>query len=173
MSDEDIYMQSNLRKDESLPIYQSWNYPQLLAEDDLSEIKKFGQNNFKILDLLGQGEFGQVFKFYDNKLQDYVAVKILQMDLKNNTQAYYMNEAIVLQKLYNSQPLFFPKYYDTFEDSSKKSSSLMIAMEAGETSLADIMKYREKYSDPEIIYILKILINSLFWAKNKEYPMGT
>ena len=121
---------------------------------------------------MGKGEFGSVFKAYDKTLEQCVAIKCLQINPENESQELYLNEAYVLKKLYELKPKVFLKYYDTFKNTMENPPTLMISMKAAEASLANIMKYRQKYSDPEIIYIVQSLVKALFLAKKQGISHG-
>ena len=42
---------------------------------------------YEIVSLLGRGSFGRVFKAYDHKKKEYIALKVIKNQEKFNTQA--------------------------------------------------------------------------------------
>jgi dual specificity tyrosine-phosphorylation-regulated kinase 2/3/4 len=44
-------------------------------------------NRYEVLAAIGRGTFGQVFKAYDHKSKEYIALKIIKNDQKFTTQA--------------------------------------------------------------------------------------
>ena len=101
-----------------------------------------------------------------------MAIKILEMDLEIYSVDDYLNESIVLQKLYDFYPENFIEYYDYYHLKSGSKCSIWFSMQAGEAALSNIIEYRKKYSDPEIIYILSEIINCLILAQKKGISHG-
>jgi len=131
-----------------------------------SIITNKSDKNYAILELLGKGEFGSVFKAFDREREKYVAIKMLDMDLYNNSLNDYLNESLILKNLSQIHPNNFPEYHETLE--IEKTKCLWISMQAGDASLSDMIEYRIKYLDEEIIYIISEITKAL----NLAWKMG-
>ena len=44
-------------------------------------------NRYEVISAIGRGTFGQVFRVYDHKGKEYVALKVIKNDQKFTTQA--------------------------------------------------------------------------------------
>lgn len=139
---------------------------------DLNLIKKLDIDNYIQLEILGKGEFGSVYKIYDKVLKKYIAFKILRIDLFQYTYKDYLCEGVILQNLYQSNPEYFVEYYNTFKNKDENTPSLMLSIQAGIAALSDIMQYRKRYNDSEIIYIILELSTSLALAQEAGFSHG-
>lgn len=61
------------------------------VDDEEGDLIVFAHDNiggrYEVLSAIGRGTFGQVFKAYDHKMKEYVALKIIKNDQKFTTQA--------------------------------------------------------------------------------------
>ena len=122
----------------SLSKEQDKIYPSLV-----SDLKK---ENYFLLELLGKGEFGVVYKAIDKKRKNIMAFKIIKMDPEILTREEYLDEGLILKKLSELNKNKFLKFYGSFTSKEKKPEELWLAIQAGEAALSDILEYRKNYT---------------------------
>ncbi len=94
-------------------------------------------NRYKVIDLLGTGTFGQVFKCWDARRNILVAVKIIK-----NKPAYYAQGLIeidVVRTLNSLQRTEFSKHIVEYKDSFEFKNHLCLVFEILKDSLLDIL----------------------------------
>lgn len=94
-------------------------------------------NRYKVVDLLGTGTFGQVFKCWDAKRNILVAVKIIK-----NKPAYYAQGLIeidVVRTLNSLKRTEFSKHIVEYKDSFEFKNHLCLVFEILKYSLLDIL----------------------------------
>lgn len=121
-----------------------------------------------MLEVLGKGGFGLVQKSYNKKLGKYIALKYFINNEEEDEQEQIEQiqfEDHLLKAIENisenSKNIHFLRYYGVFEnlDSKKpESSSLILQMESGISTLDDILRAGKVYSYPELLYIIRLLI---------------
>lgn len=116
--------------------------------------------NIKILELLGEGGFGQVFRAYDKITGKLLAVKYFKdPDFEEiRDEDYLMSEVEAI----NDKNQFI-KFHGLFKDSSDKNNGqpdkYILIMESGDINLEEVLKMRKKYEIPQIMYIFQSLVN--------------
>jgi dual specificity protein kinase YAK1 len=80
------------------------------AISEIVNANTFGRNRYLILDVLGQGTFGQVVKCQNLKTQEVVAVKVV----KNRTA--YFNQSMMEVSVLDLVWLYLPKEPQDFAD---------------------------------------------------------
>lgn len=107
---EDLY--------ENCPIH-SIDYSKQIYYDDFKEIF---DDDYKIVDVVGSGSIGQVYKIQNNHTQDYFALKIIHPNVKNELKLFKKILSFVLwfkclrTKLYNFVPVNYQQFIDNFEE---------------------------------------------------------
>lgn len=121
-------------------------------------------SNLQILDFISKGTFGKVYHAFDTEKNEILAVKFIEINKENELEE--INEEIVAhQKLCIENPQAFLKFKGASQYiSSNKHKYIVIGMEAALCSLDQILEIRKKYTEEEILYILKDLCSGLISA---------
>jgi len=125
-------------------------------------------NEFSIIEELGHGAFGVVYKAFNDKWDEYLALKIISFPKYYDQETIYnikqqvFCERFLLQQVNLLKNRHFIKFYSIFRDSSDEhAEKLVLAMENGVGNMNDILFYRKSYSLKEITYILHYLSEAL------------
>ena len=120
-----------------------------------------------IFEELGEGGFGLVKKAYHKRAEKYVAMKFLNEKMAKSEK---FNEFFIQQKLEDHllrkieeinikhNNVFFLKYDGAFKDPSGNMDALVLQMESGIATLADLLKAGKVYDNDELLYVLYGLI---------------
>ena len=130
-----------------------------------SLVSDLNKENYVLLEILGKGEFGVVYKAFDKEREKIMALKIIEMDKEVFLTEEYLDEGLILKKLSELDKNKFLEFYGAFTCSDEKPEKLWLAMQCGEAALSDLLEYRKKYTDPEIIFIISTIIDLLNEAK--------
>ena len=134
--------------------------PKMKPEIPREEIPIFKYEGIKMLELLGEGGFGKVFRAYNISLNKFIAIK----HFKNPTVKTYNNirheDSILneVEKVNNMNN--FLKYEGIFRDEMMTNNYILV-MESGEINLKEILRVRKKYELNNVIYIFRSLAHGL------------
>ena len=125
-------------------------------------------SEFCIIDELGHGAFGVVYKAFNDKWDEYLALKIISLpqfldeETVNMVKQQVLCEKFLLQQVNLLKNRHFIKFYSIFKDTSDPGvAKLILAMENGAGNMNDILFYRKSYSQKEIVYIMHYLSEAL------------
>ena len=126
--------------------------------------------NYVIMDLIGKGRLADVYRCYNKHDQKIMVFKTIPREEKPK---FYLNEAVILKKL-SEHKEYFPKYYGCFEQNINpdENGEFWLGIEYGQATLYDILRFRKRYTDNEIIYILSKIVDGLQIAKNLGISHG-
>jgi len=136
------------------------------ASSDLKELKKGEEDpqaRFSIVDKLGEGAYGSVFKARDNRDGQMVAVKVLRHDRKKKTTDVLTREISVLQQCHSS---YIVAYKGTF----RQKNNIWIVMEYCDSgSLSDIIDYCEiTLTEAQIAAAMKMALQGLTYLHSRR-----
>lgn len=114
-------------------------------------------NHFHLLQILGRGSFGKVYKAYDDKSKKFICLKYIESS--NDQMQEIAHEKEILMKLSQTKHPSFLSYEGIYKHEKEGKLHIVIAMEYGIASLSDILKLRIKYSESEVIYILTQILD--------------
>ena len=103
---------------ENCPIH-STEYSKQIYYDDF---KEDFDDDYKIVDVVGSGSVGQVYKIQNKHTQDYFALKIIHPNVQNELKLFKKFLSFVLwfkclrTKLYNLVPVNYQQFIDNFEE---------------------------------------------------------
>lgn len=125
---------------------------------------KFNSSNLHILDMIGKGAFGIIYRAFDKKKNEILVLKFIEIEEENEIKE--INEEITAhQKLSIENPEAFLKFEGAYQyNLSNKRKYIVLAMESALCSLDYVLKIRKKYQEEEILYILKDLCSGLISA---------
>lgn len=130
--------------------------------------EKLNMEDFSIIEELGYGAFGIVYKAFNDKWDEYLALKIISLpkniesDQKQSLIRHVISERFLLQQVNLLKNRHFIKFYSIFKDNSDPFEEKMVfAMENGAGNMSDILFYRKTYSQKEIAYIIHYLAKAL------------
>lgn len=118
--------------------------------------------DLKILEFLGEGGFGKVFKAFQISTSKLVAIKIFSSKNKINDICLEDNLLSAVEEINEHNK--FISYYGLFKDSSIEINNpqLIIMMESGDINLQEILESRKRefkeYKIENLLYILKSLV---------------
>jgi len=128
---------------------------------------QFEENEYVMLEKLGEGGFGIVKKAYHQKLGKYMALKFFKKQ-KDPKKAFklIMSEIVLLLKIeeINKENEIFLKYYGAFKGCN---DDLILQMESGEATLQEIITARKFFKVEEILHILEKLVHSFAILQEK------
>lgn len=132
--------------------------------DFLNLLKK---ENLILLEVLGEGGFGKVFRAYDKKISKMVAIKISTFEALRK-EYDFLKEVEEIQKFYKKQKnkLSLLKFYGIFRDPDNINCSLVL--ENGMVSLGDLIKGGKKFSSNEIMHILNQICRTLLILQKEK-----
>ena len=109
-------------------------------------------NHFHLLQIIGRGSFGKVFKAYDDKSKKFICLKYIESSDEQAQEIAHEKE--ILMALSQTKHPSFLSYEGIYKHEKEGKLHIVMAMEYGIASLSDILKLRIKYSESEVIYIL-------------------
>ena len=136
---------------------------------DSQNINDCGSLQWEVDDvLLGKGTFGSVYKIYDPVKKEHFALKSVEvynddLDFGLNSVLY---EVFIMKKLNSINSPFVLKFFDCFKQKNESKTQIMIMMELCESSLNDLIEFREinqiPYTEEELSYYFFTLLKTLF-----------
>lgn len=141
----------------------------LIKEDSHLIFPHYNINDFVIIDELGRGGCGKVYRAFDHKTRRLLAVKeqIISNDEEMDDLIYEDKILTTIQKFNNFNYL---KYYGLFKDPN--SNSFFMEMETGVVDLYKMNYHRNliknNYSKSELLFILKSLLNDFAYLEEKD-----
>ena len=133
----------------------------LKDENEKEKIPLFKYEGIKMLEMLGEGGFGKVFRAYNIDKNQFLALKYSKKDPtlddvnKIQKEHYILKEVEKINKNQN-----FLKYEGIFRNKLEE-NNYFLSMESGEINLLEILKVRKQYSLNNVIYIFNSLANDL------------
>ena len=103
---------------ENCPIH-STEYSKQIYYDDFKEIF---DDEYKLVDVVGSGSVGQVYKLQDKHSDEYFALKVIHPNVQNELKLFKKVLSFVLWfkclrvKLYNLVPVNYQQFIDNFEE---------------------------------------------------------
>lgn len=128
----------------------------------MKKAEKIGK--YKILDTLGQGAMGIVYKALDPDIDRKVAIKTIRFDMvpdesgKSELMKRFMREAQAVGKLEH------PNIVTIYDVGKEKNLTYIVMQLIDGKSLKEIIESGEKFSITKIIQIMKLLCESLGYA---------
>ena len=107
---EDLY--------ENCPIH-STEYSKQIYYDNF---KEYFDDDYKIIDVVGSGSVGQVYKIHNKHTQDYFALKVIHPNVHNELKLFKKFLSFILwfnclrKKLYGLVPVDYQQFIDNFEE---------------------------------------------------------
>ena len=156
---------------------------------------EYQEKNFIKLEFIGKGEFGNVYKAFDKTLNKFVALKYVEINLtmydavknlklsdldsliinnkkKDFINFDYSNEGKLLKKVSEIDANFI-RYYGVYENErADYKKELIFSMELGKAALSDIIFYRKKYPEDELLCIISDLVKQLKLAQKNHICHG-
>jgi len=129
----------------------------------MESIKDTFVNQYKILDHIGSGSFGNVFKALDTNTGDLVALKIPIDTPERNNQDWIVKEYNIYKKL--SNPEKGVVYVDLIQ---KKNKKIMVMNLLGD-SLSNLMTKHKKFHLKTVILLAIQMINKIKYIHSKGY----
>lgn len=134
--------------------------------------REIGLGNFVILEILGQDDFSVVYKAFDKKTKEFVALKVF----KETKTTEFRNEKEML-KVINKKGTtniaddnILIKILENYATIGTTKS--IIFLEAASADLSSVVSLRIKYKENEIFYILNDLMECLFLLNQKNICHG-
>ena len=120
----------------------------------LAEENEDPEKLFTILQKVGQGNYGSVYKVQNNKTGEILAAKICKIE-SNNTESFYKE----INMLKQCDSPYILKYYSSYI----KNNTIWIVLEFCDGgSILDIMRITNKfYNEKEIASIIKMVLKGL------------
>ena len=137
----------------------------ILNEMCISFVSDLNPENYILLEFLGRGEFGIVYKAFDKNAKRFIAFKQLELDKDIILKKECFDEGLILKKLSLYKKKRFLEFFGAFTFKENDNEKLWLVMQCGEAALSDILEYRKQYTDPEIIFIISTIMDSLKEAK--------
>lgn len=130
--------------------------------------RDFDEKRFLLLEILGKGGFGQVYKAYDKKRMKCVAIKDIKISNHINDKKNLdgiLHEQLILKEIRNIESDRFLKFYHIYLRKIKNLSIYSIVMENGISDFKTICKLRrennDEYTEEEYSFILYKLCGQL------------
>lgn len=117
--------------------------------------------NYRILDCIGRGNFGDVYKSYDLKNNKIIAIKAINLEQSEDEIPVLLEEIKLLRNLRHEN---ITNWYNTFV----VDITMFIAMEyCDEGSCADLLKFHKSGLGENIVsYIMKSVLEGLKYLHN-------
>ena len=131
---------------------------------------QYGSINYseiELLEVLGKGGFGKVIKAYHKKTGDFLALKYVDLlSTKDLNLDSIILERFLLEQVNKLKHPAFIKFHSlSHEQNSNRIFPFVFIMEYGTTTLSELLKYKTCFSEEEICYIFKGVIDGLFVAQ--------
>lgn len=138
-------------------------------------LEEYDHRNFVMLELLGHGEYGVVYKAFEKKTRIFVALKFIESNFEDSEES--LREHFMLKNISEfKKPNNLIVHYATYKDSRKLEKEgkiiLVLSMELGVVDMHKMVKLRKKYIESEIFYILEDLSKSLLLLKRNKICHG-
>ncbi|MEM1179123.1 MAG: protein kinase [Acidobacteriota bacterium] len=125
----------------------SWRAPKSRAPDD--EVKRFGR--YEVVDVLGQGSMGTVYRAFDPRLERRVALKTIRIDAAPTAARRQELLDLLRQEAVTIARLSHPNIISVF-DMGETDRNAYVAMELVDgASLADLLGRRGPLSPDELV----------------------
>jgi len=138
---------------------------------DNNEIKDGDYTQYyEILDKIGEGQFGEVFKGINKKSKEIRAIKIIKIkNIENNNFIKYIYNELNNMKICSEENDNSVKYYEHFHNKDK----FIIVMELCDNSLQKILDDRKEGFTSEQIFNIMNQLNNTFKIMNKNKIIHT
>ena len=133
-------------------------------EFPIEEIPIFKYEGIKMLETLGEGSFGRVFRAYQIATNRFLAIKYLKNPTKHAFEGFKKEDYILKAVEKINEGKHFLSYEGMFRDEFKSDNCILV-MESGEINLKEILKVRVKYELTNAIYILHSLAQDLLFLE--------
>ncbi|PKM82662.1 MAG: hypothetical protein CVU89_03955 [Firmicutes bacterium HGW-Firmicutes-14] len=131
--------------------------------EELKEYNEGSDSRYEIFEELGQGSFGVVYRGFDYKLDEEIAIKILPLSKQNiqNAVGRFYREARIASGLHHENIVGVNDYYE-------KNGEYYIVMEFIDGMTLDKYKRENTVSVPEALKITGEVCKGLVYAHEKQ-----
>ena len=123
------------------------------------ELPNFDYSEIFLLEILGEGASGIVQKIYNKRWNKFFAIKksISKNVLEEDEEDVFLQKIEDIRAMDSNYNKYFLKYYGHFED--LQDGTVLIQMEIGFASLANIIEAGKVFTCAELLYVLRKIVD--------------